>query len=183
MFKEEGPFWGVSHNPSPESSGAFRRCVSWADRRVRAVRLAFEEALRNGARAGRAGERRSGKGPRRVHMINRCRARYAGQGRMPGGGPASQCPVRTATAYPMSRMSNVPAALLLSGFSNNVPALIVGTNLGGLGTLIASMASLISYRQIARKLPEQKGQYFLLFTLANIGFLAILLVFATAVHP
>ena len=80
-------------------------------------------------------------------------------------------------------MSNVPAALLLSGFSNNVPALIVGTNLGGLGTLIASMASLISYRQIARKLPEQKGQYFLLFTLANIGFLAILLVFATAVHP
>lgn len=80
-------------------------------------------------------------------------------------------------------MSNVPAALLLSGFSNNVPALIVGTNLGGLGTLIASMANLISYRQIARKLPEQKGQYFLLFTLANIGFLAILLVFATAVHP
>ena len=80
-------------------------------------------------------------------------------------------------------MSNVPAALLLSGFSNNVPALIVGTNLGGLGTLIASMASLISYRQIARKLPEQKGQYFLLFTLANVGFLAILLVFATAVHP
>lgn len=73
-------------------------------------------------------------------------------------------------------MSNVPAALLLSGFSNNVPALIVGTNLGGLGTLIASMANLISYRQIARKLPEQKGQYFLLFTLANIGFLAILLV-------
>lgn len=72
---------------------------------------------------------------------------------------------------------------LLSGFSNNVPALIVGTNLGGLGTLIASMASLISYRQICRKLPEQKGQYFLLFTLANIGFLAILLVFATAVHP
>ena len=80
-------------------------------------------------------------------------------------------------------MSNVPAALLLSGFSNNVPALIVGTNLGGLGTLIASMASLISYRQIARKLSEQKGQYFLLFTLANVGFLAIQLVFATAVHP
>ncbi|MFR6587998.1 MAG: hypothetical protein ACLUSL_09565 [Ruminococcus sp.] len=44
-------------------------------------------------------------------------------------------------------ISNVPAALLLSGFTENIPALIVGTNLGGLGTLIASMASLISLRQ------------------------------------
>ena len=42
--------------------------------------------------------------------------------------------------------SNVPAALLLSGFTQNTQALIIGTNLGGLGTLIASMASLISYR-------------------------------------
>ena len=41
-------------------------------------------------------------------------------------------------------ISNVPTALLLSGFTENVKALIVGTNLGGLGTLIASMASLIS---------------------------------------
>lgn len=40
-------------------------------------------------------------------------------------------------------ISNVPAALLLSGFSNNWRALIIGTNLGGLGTLIASMASLL----------------------------------------
>ena len=60
--------------------------------------------------------------------------------------------------------SNVPAALLLSGFTQDVQALIVGTNLGGLGTLIASMASLISYRQIAREEPEGKGRYFLLFT-------------------
>lgn len=43
-------------------------------------------------------------------------------------------------------ISNVPAALLLSGFTENVEALIIGTNLGGLGTLIASMASLISYK-------------------------------------
>ena len=75
------------------------------------------------------------------------------------------------------------AATLLSGFTDAVRPLLFGVNVGGLGTLIASMASLISYRQIARKLPEQKGPYFLLFTLANIGFLAILLVFATAVHP
>ena len=45
-------------------------------------------------------------------------------------------------------ISNVPAAMLLSGYTKEIPELIVGTNLGGLGTLIASMASLISYRQI-----------------------------------
>ena len=74
-------------------------------------------------------------------------------------------------------ISNVPAALLLSGFTGNVQALIVGTNLGGLGTLIASMASLISYRQIARETPQRKGEYFLLFTVANVVFLALLLAF------
>ena len=71
--------------------------------------------------------------------------------------------------------SNVPAALLLSGFTQNVEGLIIGTNLGGLGTLIASMASLISYRQIAREEPEGKGKYFALFTVSNLVFLAALL--------
>ena len=71
--------------------------------------------------------------------------------------------------------SNVPAALLLSGFTAKTESLIIGTNLGGLGTLIASMASLISYRQIARELPQEKGRYFELFTLSNLIFLAILL--------
>ena len=64
--------------------------------------------------------------------------------------------------------SNVPAAILLSGFTENIRSLIIGTNLGGLGTLIASMASLISYREIARELPLQKGRYFALFTVSNI---------------
>ena len=50
-----------------------------------------------------------------------------------------------------------------------------GTNLGGLDTLIASMASLISNRQIARELPQGKKKYFGLFTLSNLIFLAILL--------
>ena len=72
-------------------------------------------------------------------------------------------------------ISNVPAALLLSGFTQDVEALIVGTNLGGLGTLIASMASLISYRQVAREVPEGKGRYFALFTASNVAFLAALL--------
>ena len=71
--------------------------------------------------------------------------------------------------------SNVPAALLLSGFTQDVQALIIGTNLGGLGTLIASMASLISYQQIAREEPAGKGRYFALFTLSNLLFLAVLL--------
>lgn len=72
-------------------------------------------------------------------------------------------------------ISNVPAALLLSGFSNNWKALIIGTNLGGLGTLIASMASLISYKQIAAEYPERKGNYLLLFTAANLIMLLVLL--------
>lgn len=57
-------------------------------------------------------------------------------------------------------ISNVPAALLLSGFTENITALIIGTNLGGLGTLIASMASLISYKQVARQIPGEKKKYF-----------------------
>ena len=56
-------------------------------------------------------------------------------------------------------ISNVPAALLLSGFTHQWEALIIGCNLGGLGTLIASMASLISYKQIAKRYPEKKGVY------------------------
>ena len=54
--------------------------------------------------------------------------------------------------------------------------LLVGTNLGGLGTLIASMASLISYKQVARAYPQQRGRYLLWFTAANLIFLAALLV-------
>ena len=72
-------------------------------------------------------------------------------------------------------ISNVPAALLLSGFTDRWTELIVGTNLGGLGTLIASMASLISYKQIAVGFPEKKGIYLAMFTAWNVGFLAVLL--------
>ncbi len=72
-------------------------------------------------------------------------------------------------------ISNVPAALLLSGFTDNFTDLIIGVNLGGLGTLIASMASLISYKYIARSLPDKKGKYFALFTLFNFILLGIML--------
>lgn len=79
-------------------------------------------------------------------------------------------------------LSNVPAAILLSGFTSNFAALIVGTNLGGLGTLIASMASLISYKQAALVLPREKGRYFMLFTVWNIAFLAVLAVLAAVLE-
>ena len=73
-------------------------------------------------------------------------------------------------------ISNVPAALLLSGFTTNYRALLIGVNLGGLGTLIASMASLISYKILANKYNEKKGRYFWCFTVVNVIFLVILLI-------
>lgn len=72
-------------------------------------------------------------------------------------------------------ISNVPAALLLSGFTSDWNGLLIGTNLGGLGTLIASMASLISYKQLAREFPEKKKRYFLWFTVCNVALLLLLL--------
>ena len=66
-------------------------------------------------------------------------------------------------------ISNVPAALLLSGFTSNWQALIVGCNLGGLGTLIASMASLISFRFVCKE--GNMGRFLLVFTAVNVAFL------------
>ncbi|MBE7024501.1 MAG: citrate transporter [Ruminococcaceae bacterium] len=74
-------------------------------------------------------------------------------------------------------ISNVPAAMLLSGFTDNFSALLLGVNLGGLGTLIASMASVISYKQYAATPDAKKGKYLLAFTLVNILFLLILWIF------
>jgi len=71
-------------------------------------------------------------------------------------------------------ISNVPTALLLSGFTEDFTGLIVGTNLGGLGTLIASMASLISYKYVAKETKGCKGKYIALFTCGNIFFLVAL---------
>ena len=71
-------------------------------------------------------------------------------------------------------ISNVPAALLLSKFTTDGTGLLVGVNLGGLGTLIASMASLITYRLYAASDRAMKGRYFAEFTLWNLVFLAAL---------
>ncbi len=68
--------------------------------------------------------------------------------------------------------SNVPATILLSKFTNNVHDLLIGVNLGGLGTLIASMASLISFKFIAKE-KISIGKYILTFTIVNIVFLML----------
>ena len=72
-------------------------------------------------------------------------------------------------------ISNVPAAVLLSEFTDRYDLLIAGVNIGGLGTLIASMASLISYKYFAQVPGAKKGKYMLYFTLWNIIFAVILL--------
>lgn len=72
-------------------------------------------------------------------------------------------------------ISNVPSAILLSGFSTNYEAIIIGINIGGLGTLIASMANLISYKILIREHDEFKMRYLLVFTVLNVILLAILL--------
>ncbi len=71
-------------------------------------------------------------------------------------------------------ISNVPAAILLSGFTKNIGALVTAVNLGGLGTLIASLASLIAFKYYAAEYPGKKGAFLAVFTLWNGGFLLIL---------
>lgn len=70
-------------------------------------------------------------------------------------------------------VSNVPAVLLLSGFTDHWEVLLIASNLGGLGTLIASMASLISYKYVAREAPGRAMRYLVYFTAANLIFLAV----------
>ncbi len=82
------------------------------------------------------------------------------------------------TALLSQFISNVPAAVMLAGFTNNGSALLLGANLGGLGTLIASLASLISF-QFYRKAPgAHTGRYFAVFSAVNFGMLAVLLLAA-----
>ncbi len=75
-------------------------------------------------------------------------------------------------------ISNVPACLLLAPFTQDAGALMLGVNLGGLGTLVASLASLISYKLYCASPDAQKGRYFAVFTVLNVALLAVLLVLA-----
>lgn len=73
-------------------------------------------------------------------------------------------------------ISNVPAAILLSGFTDNYSSLLIGVNLGGLGTLIASLASLISFKFYANSEGSDKRRFLGIFTLYNVIFLGFLFV-------
>ena len=82
-------------------------------------------------------------------------------------------------------ISNVPAAILLSGFTGQYGQLLLGVNIGGLGTLIASLASLISFKYFSKYVSEKpknsgitKGKYMCCFTGMNLLFAAVLLLFA-----
>ncbi len=74
-------------------------------------------------------------------------------------------------------ISNVPAALLLQPFSKNLTELLLGVNIGGLGTLIASLASLISFKIYSKEKDLNIKTFFITFTLLNLIFLAILILF------
>ena len=74
-------------------------------------------------------------------------------------------------------ISNVPSAILLSQFTGNYSDLLVGVNIGGVGTLIASLASLITFREYVKHNPGKTGYYVGMFSLFNFGFLIILTVF------
>ena len=74
-------------------------------------------------------------------------------------------------------ISNVPSAILLSQFTSDYRDLLVGVNIGGLGTLIASLASLITFREYTKHEPGRSGHYIALFSLVNVLFLAVLIGF------
>lgn len=73
-------------------------------------------------------------------------------------------------------ISNVPSAILLSQFTQNYRDLLIGVNIGGVGTLIASLASLITFREYSLHNPGKSKQYIIMFTALNFMFLIILLV-------
>ncbi|MBQ9737079.1 MAG: citrate transporter [Clostridia bacterium] len=73
-------------------------------------------------------------------------------------------------------ISNVPSAILLSRFTDKYPQLLVSVNIGGTGTLISSLASLITFREYLKNDPQNIRKYLKQFTIYNFGFLIVLLV-------
>lgn len=77
-------------------------------------------------------------------------------------------------------ISNVPSAILLSQFTDNYSDLLIGVNIGGVGTLIASLASLITFREYVKNNPGKTAYYIKLFSAFNFAFLFLLLMFVIA---
>lgn len=71
-------------------------------------------------------------------------------------------------------ISNVPCAVMLSGFTGNAEQLLLGVDIGGLGTLIASLASLISFKLYGATAGAKKGRYFAEFSAYNFAMLIVL---------
>jgi len=78
-------------------------------------------------------------------------------------------------------ISNVPTAILLSQFTDNYRELLLGVNIGGCGTIISSLASLITFREYTLHNPGQGKRYLITFSAFNFSFLAIMLLFAFTV--
>ena len=74
-------------------------------------------------------------------------------------------------------ISNVPSAILLSQFTTNYKELLLGVNIGGVGTLIASLASLITFREYTKANKGKTRYYVMLFSAFNFAFLIILALF------
>ncbi len=74
-------------------------------------------------------------------------------------------------------ISNVPSAILLSQFTENYSDLLIGVNIGGVGTLISSLASLITFRDYLRHNPGRAGYYITMFSALNFSFLIIMTAF------
>lgn len=72
-------------------------------------------------------------------------------------------------------ISNVPSAVLLSRFTSDYASLLVAVNIGGLGTPVASLASLITLNTYRRVRPGETKKYILKFLLVNFSFLAVLI--------
>ncbi len=73
-------------------------------------------------------------------------------------------------------ISNVPTAILLSQFTDNYKELLLGVNIGGVGTLIASLASLITFREYVKNNPGKTSYYIKMFSVINFGFLFVLII-------
>ena len=79
-------------------------------------------------------------------------------------------------------ISNVPSSILLSQFTENYRDLLVGVNIGGTGTLIASLASLITFREYTKHNPEKSLYYIGIFSAFNFGILIILTTAMMFIH-
>ena len=105
----------------------------------------------------------------RIGAVNELMTSFASDHALSGGFCLSQV------------ISNVPAAILLSGFTRDASGLLVGVNIGGLGTLVASLASLIAFQGYAKVCHDQKARFIGVFTFYNVVFAAILLLFQSLV--